>query len=148
MLTWRIYGQFQRHGHYIPDNVLDFRSLLHIFAKCKSKSIHNHYKQVIMEKAPYEVDAIIVNRISDIVYNKASKKLSNRRRTHSNQPGWNDHVADLHKDARECFAMWCNNGKPRQGWIFDLMCQTRSQFKYALPTVKNNENVLRRESLV
>ena len=43
--------------------------------------------------------------------------------------------------------MWCNNGKPRQGWIFDLMRQTRSQFKYALRTVKDNENVLRRESL-
>ena len=43
--------------------------------------------------------------------------------------------------------MWCNNGKPRQGWIFDLMHQTRSQFKYALRTVKNNENVLRKESL-
>ena len=78
---------------------------------------------------------------------EASKKLSNRRRKHSNQPGWNDHVADLHKDARECFVMWCNNGKPRQGWIFDLMHQTRSQFKYALRTVKNNENVLRNESL-
>ena len=69
------------------------------------------------------------------------------RRKHSNQPGWNDHVADLHKDARECFVMWCNNGKHRQGWIFDLMHQTRSQFKYALRTVKNNENVLRKESL-
>ena len=62
------------------------------------------------------------------VLTEASKKLSNKRRKHSNQPGWNDHVADLHKDARECFVMWCNNGKPRQGWIFDLMHQTRSQF--------------------
>ena len=43
--------------------------------------------------------------------------------------------------------MWCNNGKPMQGWIFDLMRQTRSQFKYALRTVKDNENVLRKESL-
>ena len=81
------------------------------------------------------------------VLTEASKKLSNKRRKHSNQPGWNDHVADLHKDARECFVMWCNNGKPRQGWIFDLMHQTRYQFKYALRMVKNNENVLRRESL-
>ena len=81
------------------------------------------------------------------VLTEASKKLSNRRRKNSNQPGWNDHVADLHKDARECFVMWCNNGKPRQGWIFDLMHQTRSHFKYALRTVKNNENVLRKESL-
>ena len=42
--------------------------------------------------------------------------------------------------------MWCNNGEPRQGWIFDLMHQTMFPFKYALCTVKNNENVLRRES--
>ena len=41
------------------------------------------------------------------VLTEASKNLANRRRKHSNQPGWND-VADLHKDARECFAMWCN----------------------------------------
>ena len=34
------------------------------------------------------------------VLTEASKKLANRRRKHSNQPGWNDHVADLHKDAR------------------------------------------------
>ena len=81
------------------------------------------------------------------VLTEASKKLANRRRKYSNQQSWNDHVADLHKDARECFVMWCNNGKPRQGWIFDLMHQTRSQFKYALRTVKNSENVLRRESL-
>ena len=39
--------------------------------------------------------------------------------------------------------MWCNNGKPRQGWIFDLMRQK----KVSVRTVKNNENVLRRESL-
>ena len=43
-----------------------------------------------------------------------------------NQPGWNDHVADLHKDTREYFVMCCNNGKPRQGWIFDRMHQTSS----------------------
>ena len=41
------------------------------------------------------------------ILTEASKKLSNRRRKHSNQSGWNDHVADLHKDARECFVMWC-----------------------------------------
>ena len=81
------------------------------------------------------------------VLTEASKKLSNRRRKHGNQPGWNDHVAYLYMDARECFVMRGNNGKPRQGWIFDLMHQTRSQFKYALRTVNNNENVLRRESI-
>ena len=30
---------------------LHFRSKLHIFAKCKSKIIHNNYKAVIMDKA-------------------------------------------------------------------------------------------------
>ena len=50
----------------MSDNILDFRSLHHIFAKCKSKIIHNHYKAVIMDKAPYEFDAIFLNRLSDI----------------------------------------------------------------------------------
>ena len=39
-----------------------------IFAKCKSKIIHNHYKAVIMDKAPYEFDAIFPNRLSDTIY--------------------------------------------------------------------------------
>ena len=39
------------------------------------------------------------------VLTDASKKLSNKHRKHSNQPGWNDHVADLHKDARECYVI-------------------------------------------
>ena len=47
------------------------------------------------------------------VLTEATKKLANRHRKHSNQPGWNDHVADLHKDARECFVMWCNNAQSR-----------------------------------
>ena len=59
------------------------------------------------------------------VLTEASKKLYNGRSKHCNQPGWNDHVADLHMDARECFILWCNNGTPSQGWIFDLMCQKR-----------------------
>ena len=63
------FGHFQRHGHYISDNCFAFRSLLHIFAKCKPKIIHNHYKAVILDKAPYEFDATFLNRLSDIVYN-------------------------------------------------------------------------------
>ena len=52
------FGQFQRHGHYISDIFLEFRSSFHIFTMCKSKIIHSHYKAVIMDKPPYEVYAI------------------------------------------------------------------------------------------
>ena len=54
---------------------------------------------------------------------------------HSNQSRWTDHVADLHNNAIYCFVMWCNNGTLRQGWLFELIIQTGSQFKYALRTI-------------
>ena len=51
----------------IQRSFLDIRSLFHIFSKCKSKIIQRHYKAVIIDKAPYEFDAIFLNRLSDIV---------------------------------------------------------------------------------
>ena len=67
MVTRDHYWQFQRHRHYISDIFLDLRNSLDIFAKCKSEIVHSHYKAVIVDKAPFEVDAIFLDRLSDIV---------------------------------------------------------------------------------
>ena len=61
-------------------------------------------------------------------------------------PGWNDYVSDLHTDARRCFHMWRNAGKPRNSYIFEDMKVSRARFKYALHFVKQNEGNLRKES--
>ena len=61
--------------------------------------------------------------------------------------GWSDYVDELHKSARECFLLWRDTGKPRQGQVFNMMQQSRARFKYAIRAVKQRENALRRESL-
>ena len=78
---------------------------------------------------------------------EASRQLSRKCKRYVSQPGWNEHVADLHKTARDAFVMWANCGKPRQGSKFDLMRQSRACFKYALRAVKTHESSLRKQSL-
>ena len=53
-----------------------------------------------------------------------------------NRPGWSDYVDELHQSVRECFLLWRDTGKPRQGQIFDMMQQSRARFKYAIRAVK------------
>ena len=130
----------------IGDNHLNNHTnnvLAMILQSCKHKKTRNSCRIKYTSRVASKLKSSMSSDFLKIVtLLQSSKKLSNRRRKHSNQPGWNDHVADLHKDARECFVMWCNNGKPRQGWIFDLMHQTRSQFKYALRTVNMNSTLI------
>ena len=47
-------------------------------------------------------------------------------------PGWNEHVADKHRMAREAFMLWVSVGKPRHGPEFHYMQRTRARFKCAL----------------
>ena len=46
--------------------------------------------------------------------------------------GWNDHVAELHLNARECYLIWINNSKPRHGPEYEDMKLSRARFKLAL----------------
>ena len=78
---------------------------------------------------------------------KAGQRSARRDKSFNSQPGWNEHVSGLHKVARNCFIIWRSSGKPRQGEEFELMRQTRLQFKYALRYVKQHENIMRRDSL-
>lgn len=61
--------------------------------------------------------------------------------------GWNDLVSDKHEVARDAFLEWTNTGKPRSGYIYELMKRTRAQFKLALRYCKNNAEMLRSNAL-
>ena len=63
------------------------------------------------------------------------------------KPGWNEHAANLHEVARDTFLMWQDQGKPRQGPIFELKKHTQARFKYAVRFIKQNENSMRKDSL-
>ena len=71
----------------------------------------------------------------------------NVRNNRRGRPGWNDYTNELHEGARECFIMWRDAGKPRQGPICDMMKLSRARFKYSLRFIKQHESQLRKDAL-
>ena len=81
-------------------------------------------------KLPYE--AILCNNINCdnsihkyelcIMYNlivnglnQSSNVFSKKRCNHKLRPGWNEHIDEIHQQARETFKVWVNACKPRSG---------------------------------
>jgi len=58
-------------------------------------------------------------------------------------PGWNEHVSDKHKIARDAYLAWAALGRPRSGPEHWLMKRTRAQFKLALRYCKQHEQSIR-----
>ena len=73
-----------------------------------------------------------------------SKRIKNREYSVA---GWNDIVADKHEAARRAFLEWISDGKPRTGYLYEIMKRTRAQFKLALRYCRNNKEVLESNAL-
>jgi len=58
--------------------------------------------------------------------------------------GWNDLVDDKHEVAREAFLQWVAMGKPKTGYVCEMMKRTKAQFKLALHYCRNHEETQRR----
>jgi hypothetical protein len=63
-----------------------------------------------------------------------------------NIPGWNTYVKEKHESARNAFLIWHDVGKPKYGYHFDAMKQTRAVFKLALRYCKNNVEQLKADA--
>ena len=63
-------------------------------------------------------------------------KLKNRN--FKNVPGWNDYCKDLYDAARSKFLLWNNAGRIRNGFLFDDMKTSRTNFRKAMRFCKNN----------
>ena len=61
--------------------------------------------------------------------------------------GWNDVCKEAHSIAREAFLQWAYAGKPRQGYLFDSMKQSRARFKLCLRQCRFQEKEKSRDSL-
>ena len=53
--------------------------------------------------------------------------------------GWNDRIESFHKNARNAFLFWHDQGEPRNGNIFKTMKEIRKEFKQGLKLCKKNE---------
>ena len=75
----------------------------------------------------------LYDSIVDSLQNSGNEIRSpNKPRNFKPRPGWKEHVADLHESARDFLAIWTEAGKPRFGYLFEMMTKSRLRFKYAL----------------
>ena len=54
---------------------------------------------------------------------------------------------DIYSDSRAIGRMWCNAGKPKHGYIYELYWSAKARCKCAIRYFKIHENALRKESL-
>ena len=50
----------------------------------------------------------------------------------NNVPGWNSVVRFKHQIARAAFLMWVNHNRPKSGFVYINMTESRKDFKYVL----------------
>lgn len=62
-------------------------------------------------------------------------------------PGWNRHVSEAYRDARQKFRLWENFGKPLNGSIYFDMREARRIFKSRLKWCQTNEEQIKMDIL-
>ena len=90
----------------------------------------------------------LYDSIVDCLQNSGNEIRSpNKPRNFKPRPGWKEHVADLHESARDFLAIWTEAGKPRFGYLFEMMTKSRLRFKYALRSIKRKEEKIKCDNL-
>ena len=62
-------------------------------------------------------------------------------------PGFNEHIKELHCEARSQYLTWRNAGRPRTGESHSDMRVSRLRFKYAFRQCRANEDMMRADAL-
>ena len=77
--------------------------------------------------------------ISQCIREAMQRFIPSKRIKHSEYTvaGWNDIVAEKHEADRRAFLEMISDGKPKMGYLYEIMKRTRAQFKLALRYCRN-----------
>ena len=80
---------------------------------------------------------------------EAGKPLSKKKRARVNKarPGWLEHVAPYHAEARETYKLWVLAGRPRQGPELECKKLANARYKYAVRFISRNEQAMGADSM-
>ena len=62
--------------------------------------------------------------------------------------GWNELVKPFQDESKFWFSVWTSSGKPNTGDIFEMMRQTKNQYKYAVRRLKKAKDKIENDILV
>ncbi len=74
-------------------------------------------------------------------------KLNKHGRKYNIRPGWHEHVAPYHAEAREAHKLWAMAGRPWQGPELEYKKLANARFKYAVRFISKNEQAMQADSL-
>ena len=85
--------------------------------------------------------------ITDALTEAAQDLIEEKYEIINQHQGWNVYVRELHSVARDAFIAWRRISSPRTGYAFQLMAQTRAQFKRTLRKCKRDDEKKTADSL-
>ena len=86
--------------------------------------------------------------IESLKRNSDHLTVANRNRKFKIVPGWSENCKQLYDIARKNFLQWKEDGMIRSGLLYDLMKQSRNEFKKAFKRCKKNEERIKNNKLV
>jgi hypothetical protein len=116
----------------VTEHALSLIKLNHSLILCDSPTCNNPEHTAAI--------SLMYNNIVDALLSSAEHLQQRVKRKFNPIPCWNDLCKDLHEQARDTFLMWCANGKPRTGPIFQLMRSARARFKLVFRQCKSQES--------
>lgn len=87
----------------------------------------------------------IVSTLTEASIRSCKRKLSNNNKKYI--CGWNKHVKAAHSEARFWFQYWVLYNKPRAGYVYDKMCESRKAFKVKLKWCQTNKQQIKMDIL-
>jgi len=87
------------------------------------------------------------NNIVEALIRAASEVLTNSPQQKRNVPGWNKDVREKHKAARQAYLYWIENHKPKGGPLFDIMKESKKEFKYALRACRKSQQKCKADAM-
>ena len=95
------------------------------YAKAKKNNLENG--AIICNNVNYTNDAqisainVLYDDVIELMPNASDELVSqqgDKARLYQCRPGWNGHATYLHTASRECFVMWVDAHKPKNGPVF------------------------------
>ena len=78
----------------------------------------------------------------------SGKSGGSRRGNGDILPGWNEHVGPYQKEAKFWYSVWESSGKPEAGNLFQIMKESKMQYKYAVRRLKRARNFIQNDKFV
>ena len=73
---------------------------------------------------------------SAVIYNIVKVIRKSYKKCYKQVADWHEVCAESHTQARDAFHLWCTNGRPRSGPIYQLMKSKGTEFKMAIRKCK------------